>query len=249
MTKKNNNNKKKKKKDILLVLDLNGILFDRRRKTWNSNKSFLLPSDDKNNTNAKTPDKTTLGNFDVYNRPHMNEFIDFLLENFTCAVWSSVQKHNLEMLVDHAWGKERRKKLLFVWGQDECTSCGFFGDGSHKPVFLKETQRRIFWSHDKILLVDDSPYKALKNMQFTSIHPREWVASSGDDDELSENGKLRTYLEKVVEANASNVSLPRFIKQTPYNNSNDKNKEDEKEDEKLVHVMRLLSLSSTTPPR
>ena len=133
----------------------------------------------------------------------MNEFIDFLLENFTCAVWSSVQKHNLEMLVDHAWGKERRKKLLFVWGQDECTSCGFFGDGSHKPVFLKETQRRIFWSHDKILLVDDSPYKALKNMQFTSIHPREWIASFIDDDELSENGKLRTYLEKVVEANAS----------------------------------------------
>ena len=239
MTKKNN------KKDILLVLDLNGILFDRRRKTRISNKSFLLSDDDKK---EKTPD-ATLGNFHVYNRPHLNEFIDFLLENFTCAVWSSVQKHNLEMLVDHAWGKERRKKLLFVWGQDECTSCGFFGDGSHKPVFLKETQRRIFWSHDKILLVDDSPYKALKNMQFTSIHPREWIASFGDDDELSENGKLRTYLEKVVEANASNVSLPRFIKQTPYNNSNDKNKEDEKEDEKLVHVMRLLSLSSTTPPR
>ena len=242
MTKKNNNNKKK---DILLVLDLNGILFDRRRKTRNSNKDSFFNN---NNKIEKTPD-ATLGNFHVYNRPHLNEFIDFLLENFTCAVWSSVQKHNLEMLVDHAWGKERRKKLLFVWGQEECTSCGFFGDGSHKPVFLKETQRRIFWSHDKILLVDDSPYKALKNMQFTSIHPREWIASFIDDDELSENGKLRTYLEKVVEANASNVSLPRFIKQTPYNNSNDKNKEDEKEDEKLVHVMRLLSLSSTTPPR
>ena len=51
----------------------------------------------------------------------------------------------------------------------------------------------------KILLVDDSPYKALKNPQFTSIHPREWIAfGDGDetrksgykDDDLSENGNF-----------------------------------------------------------
>ncbi len=231
---------KKKKKDILLVLDLNGVLFDRRRRTRNSNKT-IKPEEEKEELS------TILGNFQVYNRPHLDTFIDFLLENFTCAVWSSVQKHNLEMLVDHAWGKERRKKLLFVWGQDKCTSVGFFGDGL-KPVFLKETRRRIFWTHTKILLVDDSPYKALKNPQFTSIHPREWIAfgdgdetrkSGYEDDDLSENGKLRRYLEKVVEANDANVSLPRFIQQTPYKNEN---KEDEEEAEKLAHVMRLLSV-------
>lgn len=231
---------KKKKKDILLVLDLNGVLFDRRRQTRNSNK-------DESKKEELLLSTIKLGNFQVYNRPHLDSFIDFLLENFTCAVWSSVQKHNLEMLVDHAWGKERRKKLLFVWGQDKCTSVGFFGDGL-KPVFLKETRRRIFWTHTKILLVDDSPYKALKNPQFTSIHPREWIAFGGgdetrkggyEDDDLSENGKLRRYLEKVVEANDANVSLPRFIQQTPYKNEN---KEDEEESEKLAHVIRLLSV-------
>ena len=259
----NNNNKiKKKKKDILLVLDLNGVLFDRRRQTRNSNKrsSDSKDSGSSISRDACKPD-AILGNFHVYNRPHLHEFIDFLLDNFTCAVWSSVQKHNLEMLVDHAWGKERRKKLLFVWGQDKCTSVGFFGDGSpayhNKPVFLKETRRRIFWTHHKILLVDDSPYKALKNPQFTSIHPREWIAFGGGDenkggykdDELSENGKLRRYLEKIVEANESNVSLPRFIRQTPYyvcsDDDDDRNKEDEeKAAEKMAHVMRLLKLSS-----
>jgi len=255
---------KKKKKDILLVLDLNGVLFDRRRQTRNSNKrsSESKDSGSSNSRDACKPD-AILGNFHVYNRPHLHEFIDFLLDNFTCAVWSSVQKHNLEMLVDHAWGKERKKKLLFVWGQDKCTSVGFFGDGSpayhNKPVFLKETRRRIFWTHHKILLVDDSPYKALKNPQFTSIHPREWIAFGGGDenkggykdDELSENGKLRRYLEKIVEANESNVSLPRFIRQTPYyasgdDDDDDRNKEDEeKAAEKLAHVMRLLKLSSS----
>ena len=254
---------KKKKKDILLVLDLNGVLFDRRRQTRNSNKrsSESKDSGSSNSRDACKPD-AILGNFHVYNRPHLHEFIDFLLDNFTCAVWSSVQKHNLEMLVDHAWGKERKKKLLFVWGQDKCTSVGFFGDGSpayhNKPVFLKETRRRIFWTHHKILLVDDSPYKALKNPQFTSIHPREWIAFGGGDenkggykdDELSENGKLRRYLEKIVEANESNVSLPRFIRQTPYyacgDDEDDRNREDEeKAAEKLAHVMRLLKLSSS----
>jgi hypothetical protein len=125
-------------------------------------------------------------------------------------------------------------------------------------VFLKETRRRIFWTHHKILLVDDSPYKALKNPQFTSIHPREWIAFGGGDenkggykdDELSKNGKLRRYLEKIVEANESNVSLPRFIRQTPYyacgDDDDDRNREDEeKAAEKLAHVMRLLKLSSS----
>jgi hypothetical protein len=263
----NNNNKikNKKKKDILLVLDLNGVLFDRRRQTRNSNKRSSDSKDSSGSSNSRDACKpdAILGNFHVYNRPHLHEFIDFLLDNFTCAVWSSVQKHNLEMLVDHAWGKERRKKLLFVWGQDKCTSVGFFGDGSpayhNKPVFLKETRRRIFWTHHKILLVDDSPYKALKNPQFTSIHPREWIAFGGGDenkggykdDELSENGKLRRYLEKIVEANESNVSLPRFIRQTPYyasgdGDDDDRNEEDEeKAAEKLAHVMRLLKLSSS----
>jgi hypothetical protein len=110
----NNNNKiKKKKKDILLVLDLNGVLFDRRRQTRNSNKrsSDSKDSGSSNSRDACKPD-AILGNFHVYNRPHLHEFIDFLLDNFTCAVWSSVQKHNLEMLVDHAWGKERKKKTV-----------------------------------------------------------------------------------------------------------------------------------------
>ena len=129
---------KKKKKDILLVLDLNGVLFDRRRQTRNSNKE---EKEELSSTYVK------LGNFQVYNRPHLDGFIDFLLENFTCAVWSSVQKHNLEMLVDHAWGKERRKKLLFVWGQDKCTSVGFFGDGLKPGVFERDEAANLLDAH------------------------------------------------------------------------------------------------------
>jgi hypothetical protein len=66
---------KKKKKDILLVLDLNGVLFDRRRRTRNSNKTSK-PEEEKEELS------TILGNFQVYNRPHLDGFIDFLLENF-----------------------------------------------------------------------------------------------------------------------------------------------------------------------
>ena len=95
-------------------------------------------------------------------------------------------------------------------------------------VFKRDATKDLFWSHDKILLVDDSPYKALKNMQFTSIHPREWIASFIDDDELSEKRETAHIFGESSRGKALERVLPRFIKQTPYNNSNDKNKEDER---------------------
>jgi hypothetical protein len=235
------NRKTDSSKSILIVLDLNGVLFDRIRRG--------SPEQLKMNANKLVPDGI-FGPFQVFNRPYLNEFIDFLHDRFTVAVWSSVMPHNLNMLIDHAWGKERRKKLLFTWSQDKCTTIGTFPGIEKKPVFLKETLKKIFWTPSKVLLLDDSKYKAVNNMAFTSIHPTQFSVSSSsekDDDEFSANGSLRSYLEKLIVASERGQSVSSFVSKNAYHHHHhhhhhqDDDLLKKEEEEKVAHVMELLA--------
>ena len=159
----------------LIVIDLNGLLMQRSFSPLGTSTSgFRIDQDAK------------VGNFYVYNRPHMKEFLDFLHENFTVGVWSSATEYNARMLVRHLWGKKKEKQLAFVWGQEKCTNVGVFTEPRVKPVFLKELDK--LWSHNaemekfrggNTVLIDDSPYKAMNNpcLLYTSPSPRDATLS------------------------------------------------------------------------
>jgi hypothetical protein len=154
----------------LIVIDLNGLLMQRSfSPIGTSTSGFRIDQDAK------------VGNFYVYNRPHMKDFLDFLHENFTVGVWSSATEYNARMLVRHLWGKKKEKQLAFVWGQEKCTNVGVFTEPRVKPVFLKELDK--LWSHNPemekfrgthTVLIDDSPYKAVNNPMHSALHPAEF---------------------------------------------------------------------------
>ena len=164
----------------LLVVDLNGLLVDRRM------SPHVAPDGTKVAPDGK------FGRFLVYNRAHIDDFIDWIHERFTVGVWSSAREHNARALVNHAWGAKRRDKLAFVWGQDRCTHAGAMDprDGPRsKPILLKDLRK--LWATpsyarfgpSNTLLLDDSPYKAVMNPPHTALHPAEYVLGSGDDAE------------------------------------------------------------------
>ena len=162
----------------LIVIDLNGLLMQRSFSPLGTSTSgFRIDQDAK------------VGNFYVYNRPHMKDFLDFLHENFTVGVWSSATEYNARMLVRHLWGKKKEKQLAFVWGQEKCTNVGVFTEPRVKPVFLKDLDK--LWSHNaemekfrggNTVLIDDSPYKAVNNPMHSALHPAEFkiVFKEGD---------------------------------------------------------------------
>ena len=162
----------------LIVIDLNGLLMQRSFSPLGTSTSgFRIDQDAK------------VGNFYVYNRPYMKEFLEFLHENFTVGVWSSATEYNARMLVRHLWGKKKEKQLAFVWGQEKCTNVGVFTEPRVKPVFLKELDK--LWSHNPemekfrgthTVLIDDSPYKAVNNPMHSALHPAEFkiVFKEGD---------------------------------------------------------------------
>ena len=189
----------------LLVVDLNGLLVDRRM------TPFVEPDGTKRAPDAK------FGKFFIYNRPHMSAFVEWAFEHFTVGVWSSAQQHNAKTLVAHIWG-ESRDKLAFVWGQDKCTHVGAMDPAKpkSKPILLKDLKK--LWASPSFkrfgprntLLLDDSPYKAAMNPEHCAIHPKEYKLEDKrlegevndkkktDDDVLGPGGALREYLARLA---------------------------------------------------
>ena len=219
---KDRTHKGTRKHKHLLVLDLNGLLVDRR----------MSPCVEQDGT-KRVPD-AKFGKFFIYNRPQMNEFVNWLHDKFTVGVWSSAQQHNAKQLVSHIWGKQR-DKLAFVWGQDRCTHVGAMDPKKpqSKPILLKDlnelwkTPSYARFGPRNTLLIDDSPYKAVMNPANCAIHPEEYklggegggransveTAEKKPDDRyrasddgkttdssvLGEHGALRLYLSKLAD--------------------------------------------------
>lgn len=103
--------------------------------------------------------------------------------------------------------------------QVHCTNVGHIALGNEKkPIFLKEIKKLWenrtlgFLNESNTLLLDDSPYKALKNPPNTSICPHTYKYDSSDDNLLENGGDLQVYLEKL--SSAPNVQ--KFVEQNMY---------------------------------
>ncbi|KAK3614629.1 hypothetical protein LTR56_027129 [Elasticomyces elasticus] len=130
---------------LLVILDLNGTLLHRK----NRKTSFTA-------------------------RPHVSEFLWYLMENHKVMIWSSARPENVQSIVKEiftpkqlakliaVWGRERLqltpeqynmrvqvyKQLSWVWRDDEIANSGMDvddGDG---------------WAQDNTVLIDDSVEKA-----------------------------------------------------------------------------------------
>ncbi|KAM7262197.1 hypothetical protein ACFE04_021274 [Oxalis oulophora] len=102
-------------------------------------------------------------------------------------------------------------------GQESCVDSGI--NCVDKPIFLKpfenlwenlqekeETRNRVYPSYEEFvkntLLIDDFPYKALRNPDNTAIFPEPYSYTNHDDNFLEKGGVLQSYQEKLVDADS-----------------------------------------------
>ncbi|CAN0863598.1 Uncharacterized FCP1 homology domain-containing protein C1271.03c [Linum grandiflorum] len=169
----------------------------------------------------RTPDSSS-GTFNVYKRPHVEDFIKFCLERFQVGIWSSSKEENMDDALACLIGHDLQQKLLFAWDQDECTRTSFQClDNKFKPIFLKELHdvfesemlksAKQSYSASNTILIESDPYKALVNPPNTAIFLEEYTADKVSDDELGAGGKLRKYLDELAEAD----DVQAFVKEHP----------------------------------
>ncbi|KAF4382096.1 hypothetical protein F8388_001241 [Cannabis sativa] len=191
----------------LLILDVNGLLVDFVSSGYRQFRPDI-----------------TISKKAVYKRPYCDEFIEFCFDKFNVGVWSSRMKWNMDKVIEFLFRKSRHK-LLFCWDQSHCSATGANTlENYNKPLVFKELRKlweklepNLPWKigeYDEAntLLLDDSPYKALRNPANTAIFPKPFEYLDRADNSLGPGGDLRTYLEGV--ALADNVQ--KYVEQNPF---------------------------------
>ncbi|KAK8058293.1 hypothetical protein PG994_008741 [Apiospora phragmitis] len=125
---------------ILVVMDLNGTLLYR-------------PS-------RKSP-------FRFVERPHARAFLDYCLNTFCVAIWSSAKPHNVHKMLDQLLTPEERFRLVAVWGRDTLGLSPADYNArvqcyKRLPVLWESLACRLgqCWDQSNTVLVDDSSEKA-----------------------------------------------------------------------------------------
>ncbi|KAJ4907000.1 Haloacid dehalogenase-like hydrolase (HAD) superfamily protein [Raphanus sativus] len=160
----------------LLIFSPSGILLHRgHRKNRN-----MMPKN-------CCPDASHGSNL-VYKRPFTQEFIKFCLERLEVGIWSSAWESNVDIILDIAL-EDLKDKLLFVWGQQQCTDTGL-NTLKHKgmPLFFKDLskvfQRFKEFSVLNTVFIDDEPDKALLNPDNAGVFPVTYDPLDKNDDFL-----------------------------------------------------------------
>lgn len=193
----------------LLILDLNGLLID--------------TVDDLFQSNTRKAD-VRVGGKSVYKRPFCDDFLKFCIEQFDVGVWSSRKGRNVDSVVNFLMGDDK-EKLLFCWDQSKCTFTGFNTiENRSKPLFLKELKKlwdkedpnlpweKGHYTPSNTLLLDDSPYKALANPEYTAIFPQPYSFKDESDTSLGPGGDLRIYLEALADSH----DVRCYVKEHPF---------------------------------
>ena len=187
----------------LLILDVNGFLLERVRGPAPPGVT-------------RRPDASH-GGVKVYQRPNMSPFLEWCLEHFHVAIWSTAKKANVDRLAEFALGTDWQRKAAFVWNGTQCTETGFRHPvNRHKPVVLKELTRvwedpalGAVFNSTNTLLIDDSPYKAAMNPAHTCLHPPAWTCKAEDDETLLPGQPLMAFLHGLAHAD----DVPSYVAQ------------------------------------
>ncbi|EXC04470.1 hypothetical protein L484_019068 [Morus notabilis] len=137
---------------------------------------------------------------------------------------SQVPRINVDKVVNFLFNQTRHK-LLFCWDQSHCTPTGLNTiENKSKPLVLKEL-RKVWekvepdlpfekgeYDETNTLLLDDSPYKALRNPANIAVFPFPYKFNNRQDNSLGPGGDLRTYLEGLSEAD----NVKEYVEQNPF---------------------------------
>ncbi|KAE8667071.1 hypothetical protein F3Y22_tig00112453pilonHSYRG00053 [Hibiscus syriacus] len=124
------------------------------------------------------------------------EFMQFCVDNFVVAIWSSKMRHNVDRVLEKL--PLFSEHFLFVWDQAKCktydnvTYCKDLNDVWNPCPDFNELNT---------LLVDDSAEKMIYNQKYNYICPHTFdVASHSNDSALEKGGNIREYLENLLKA-------------------------------------------------
>jgi TFIIF-interacting CTD phosphatase-like protein len=131
-----------------------------------------------------------VGQYLVYKRPFLHEFIEFCIENFNVAVWTSSTSSYAVEIVANIF--QNPSDLKFIWSKTRCT---ISFDLDLQETFLEKKMTKVRgrgYDLKKVIVVDDLP-QVWRNSYGNLVRVKSFFGEA-DDNELQ---KLIAYLEKL----------------------------------------------------
>jgi TFIIF-interacting CTD phosphatase-like protein len=104
-----------------------------------------------------------------YKRPHLNEFLNEVSKYFQIAIWSSTEPSYIDNILNNIF-PEHTKQLAFAWSKYKAVNAAkdnFDFSSEYKSIPIKDLiklrRKKSVNSLNKVLFVDDSPYKLKRN--------------------------------------------------------------------------------------
>ncbi len=159
-------------KDKLLILDLDETLI------FSSLTKLSFPED------------FLVGEYFVYKRPGLENFLEFIQANYQLAIWSSSSSDYAQSIVEDIF--VHSDILKFLWARERCVSKVDLD--SREQYWIKDLKKvkKLGFDLEKVLVIDDSPEKLQRN--YGNHIPVTPFKGDSKDNELL---KLIIYLDKL----------------------------------------------------
>lgn len=133
----------------------------------------------------------------VYERPYLQEFLDYIFEHFNVSVWSAASKNYVLFIINNIIKKKPNRQLQFIFFSYHCNlSKKLYNGGLKQLDMLWECFELPIYNPSNTIIIDD--LKRIKKIQpcnCFNIKPFEFTdKDSTKDNELK---KLISYLDSV----------------------------------------------------
>lgn len=127
----------------------------------------------------------------VYNRPFLEEFLDFVFKNFEVVVWTSSSKLYADEICPHIFN-EYLEELKFVYSRKKCTYKTFFETGKSFNVKPLKKVFKLGYDKNRVLSIDDDFEKYADS--YGNLIKIKAFNGEADDKELL---KLKYFLDSI----------------------------------------------------
>lgn len=133
---------------------------------------------------SKFAHATMPGYFIIFERPHLQEFLDFIFENFNVIVWTAASKDYALFIIEHIILKGNpRRKLEWIFFYYHCTHSEEQQHGLKNLKLLWENFKLPGINPETTFIVDDNEeVYALQPSRTIHIPPFEFTQEGSEED-------------------------------------------------------------------
>ena len=93
----------------------------------------------------------------VFKRPHLDQFLDYIFDNFNVSVWTAASKDYALWIVKNYIIKDTNRKLDFIFWSYHCTFSQTYGKGSKDLSLLWKNFQLSNYNKNNTIIIDDNP--------------------------------------------------------------------------------------------